>query len=494
MQHPPKKMPKSGKKRTWVIAALLALVLAAAFVLVLPLIRQAFPGQKLNYDIVENTVRTIALREAAQMERVVIYPDGQSSYTLYMRDGKLYLDKDGSLTAIAEDYQTEILKVLTEISVQNTVTEDATEVAEHLQAMGLEAPQCKAEVFYTDGTAETYEVGALIHDGTDYYFRWSGAEGIYTCHSGVPEAFTVAPNLLLPFEQPVIYASLIERIEVKNANGECVMLFDEDGFGSIAAPAAYPMTDEMAQTMATAAENVRLGAYEAELTAENSAEYGFDAPLCTLRIVLREGVTSVVGEDGTFGTQTMPAQDLTFVIGREEGEFFYTCAYRDHVYLVSKFLLKTLAQADVRTLISRTPAAMGQDLLTRIVFEVPDKTVDVGIARTESVLANNELELDAEGNIVYLTDVTVNGQPAPQELLDELLKRLNGFTVEGDIPAGAQVSEEPSWRVTLCAESGSVRVIEGYQLDVFSDAVAVNGQMYHYVYNEAIDVLMSVFQ
>ena len=134
---------------------------------------------------------------------------------------------------------------------------------------------------------------------------------------------------------------------------------------------------------------------------------------------------------------------------------------------------------------------MDDSLLSYIVFETPEKTIEIQITRTESVLSNNELETDAEGNIVYLTTTAINGREAPQEQLDELLKRLSNFTVEGEIPANAQAEDEPRWRLTLVEENGRTRVLEGYRLDMFSDAVAVNGVMCHYVYNGAIDVLMS---
>ena len=107
------------------------------------------------------------------------------------------------------------------------------------------------------------------------------------------------------------------------------------------------------------------------------------------------------------------------------------------------------------------------------------------------MLENNQLELDVEGNTVYHTSVTVNGREAPQELADTLADSLHAFTVEGSIPANAKPEEEPRWRITLVTEDGDIRVLEGYRLDVFSDAVAVDGTMCHYVYDEAIDVLMA---
>lgn len=490
MQHPPKTNKKKISRKWLILLLALALVLSAALVLMLPAIRQHFPAQTLDYEIKETTVRTIGTRETAQIASITLYPPAQNSYTLHMQEGKLMLERGGMLWAIDEAYQKQLLDTVAEVSVQNTVAEDAAEAADEWEAMGLTAPQASAVVRYQDGSEERMEVGMMAHGSAEYYFRWSGAPGIYLCHSGVLETLSLSENVLLPFEQVTLSTPLVEKLTIQNANGECSFAFDGSR-GELAVPCRYPITDDTAQTMLTALANFRLGSYEAPLTAENRAHYGFDAPLCTLEISQRAGTTNIITEEGTLGTEEHDAQSFRFVIGRGEGEFFYTCAYQEQVYLISRFLVETLVQADWRSLISRTPAAMGDALLTDIVFETAQSMVEIHIDRTESVLENNQLELDADGNLIYLTTVTVNGQEAPQEKLEILLESLNAFTVEGNIPANAMAEEEPRWRITLVTDEGDVRVLEGFRLDVFSDAVAVNGTMCHYVYDEAIDVLMT---
>ena len=491
MQHPPKK-PTRKSSRKWLILLLAAaLALSAALVLLLPAIRQKYPAKMPAYEIKESTVRTIGSRTAEQITSITLQPPAQNSYTLYMQDGTLMLDRQGTLCAIDADYQKQLLDMLAEISIQDTVTENAAEAADQLDAMGLNAPQARAMVEYLDGSREILEVGAMAHGSADYYFRWSGAPGIYLCHSGVLENLSLSQSVLLPFEQVSISPSLVESLRIQNAAGECAFAFRSGASGELTAPCRYPLTEDTAQTLLTLLANFRLGSYEAPLTDENRAGYGFDAPLCTLEISQKAGAINVINEDGSLGAAQLEAQRLSFVIGRAEGEFFYTCAYQEQVYLISRFLVETLVQADWRRLISRTPAAVGDALLTDIVFETAESTVEISIERTESVLENNQLELDADGNLVYHTSVSINGQEAPPEKLEVLLDSLNAFAVEGDLPANAAPEKEPRWRITLVTEDGAVRVLEGFRLDVFSDAVAVDGTMCHYVYDEAIDVLMT---
>lgn len=491
MQHPPKKQIK--RKSIVLPAALTAgmLLLAAAFVLLLPAIRQAFPAQTLEYELKQNTVRTIGERDQAQIDTITLYPDGQNGYTLYMQQGRLMLENNEQRYAISEAYQAQILDVLTEVTVQNTVSENATELQHELEHMGLLAPQHKAVIRYLDGSVETMEVGLMPHGSSEYYFRWSGAPGIYLCDSGVPETLSLQPELLLPFEQISMTAALVEDVRIQNANGECAIAFANSNDAEVTIPKRYPADGEAAQNLLTAVDSFRLGSYEAPLTDENKAAYGFDAPLCTLNIRQRGGMINVITEEGSLAVEEQPPKTYELILGREEGAFFYTCAYQDQVYLVSRFLVEAFVQANWQNIVTRRPAAVENALLSDIVFEMPGKTVEVHVERTESVLENNQLEVDDEGKPVYLTHVTVNGQEAPQEMLDVLLDSLNALTVEGNIPENAAVEAEPRWRITLVAEDGGIRVLEGHRLDIFSDAVAVNGTMCHYVYDEAIDVLMS---
>ena len=112
---------------------------------------------------------------------------------------------------------------------------------------------------------------------------------------------------------------------------------------------------------------------------------------------------------------------------------------------------------------------------------------------TERVLPNNDIETDADGNIVYDTAVTLNGEEADAELLTTLTTRLNALTVSGDLTDAWTVpeGETPRWRIVLTTEGGSTRELAAYRLDAFSDALAVDGVAIHYAHEEAIDLILA---
>ena len=111
------------------------------------------------------------------------------------------------------------------------------------------------------------------------------------------------------------------------------------------------------------------------------------------------------------------------------------------------------------------------------------------ITRSERVLPNNELETDAEGNVLYDTAVALNGSESTQELLDEVVSRLDALTVSADAPADWSPSGSPRWTMILETETGLVRTVEAWKMDLFTDVIAVDGVMLHCVHSEAIDVL-----
>ena len=221
--------------------------------------------------------------------------------------------------------------------------------------------------------------------------------------------------------------------------------------------------------------------------------YGLDDPELTIWLHQAAGTVSAVDENGQLTTVEVKEQALRFVIGRAEGDFFYTCEYAGDCYLVSRFLLETVLAASPDTLVTRQPANLAGAALSDILIEAPQGDIHVTARYTERVLPNNDIETDADGNIVYDTAVTLNGEEADAELLTTLTTRLNALTVSGDLTDAWTVpeGETPRWRIVLTTVGGSTRELAAYRLDAFSDALAVDGVAIHYAHEEAIDLILA---
>ena len=114
------------------------------------------------------------------------------------------------------------------------------------------------------------------------------------------------------------------------------------------------------------------------------------------------------------------------------------------------------------------------------------------ISRAERVLPNNAIETDTDGQTVYDTSVTLNGEPVGEDVFDALAARLRALNVSGSLPPDWALPEgaQPRWRIVLVTEDGARRVVEAYRMDAFADALYVDGVALHYAHAEAIDLAL----
>lgn len=484
MQHPQKKEIKKSRVRWVWAAALAALGLALGLIVLLPLIQERFSANQQTIPVSEQPVKTLALRESAQVESITLFPEGAESYTLVMEDGTLYAQSEGGLLELDADKAEELLKAVTEITVQGVVAEDVSEVEEHLGEMGLEPPLSQAVVCYTDGTEETIQLGGTV-PGTSYsYYRWSGGDGVYMGDEGIRDALSLSLSRLLSFSQVQMAGELAEEIRLD----DMVIRFFTDESGQttayLAEPYVYPLSSDTCQSLQSTLSSFRLGAREPNITDENRADYGFADPLCTITVRTQEGYVSAVDADGQIAAYQMPAQEYSYVIGRAEGDYFYTCQYGDGYYLISRFLVGYLVQATPHSLATRTPADMGDAFITRALINATGTTLEMTASRTEQV--------DENGDVTYEVQTFFNGVSAPQERLDSLMDGLRQLTANGDAPANWMIpaQESPRWELALETEDGQKRLIQAYRLDAFTDVLCVDGVSLHTVDDEAIDRLL----
>ena len=490
MQHPPKKQKKKRLALLLPVAAVVLLALAAALLYLLPQIQKQHPGKSAPIEIIQPDFRTLEIRDAKELDTVTVFPSASGSYTLRMLDGKLHLLSDGEPMPVSATYADELLEVFTHIVAQETVTEDVSEVQEHLSDMGLMPPKAKAVIRYQDGSEATIEVGSAVPNTTYAYYRWSGDKGVYMCDVGVAEAFALTQNHLLPVSQAEVVPALVTELSLTNAYGQSRFRFGGLS-GRLTEPFAYPLSAEASDRLLQSLQDFRLGTHQALLTEENRAFYGFDQPLCTIEFKQQAGYANQIDASGALVSVQTPAQSVRYVIGRAEGDFFYTCEYEGSCYFVSRFLAEPLVNANTDRLITQTPAAVDTGSLAGFVLSTPKGDVEVEVLRSERVLPNNELATDEYGRPVYDTLTFINGQQAAPEMLEELCDRLNTLSAAGRIPETFDLQESDAlrWSLTLETTDGIKRIIEAYRMDAFSDALMVDGTLRHYVHSDAIDVL-----
>jgi len=495
------KPEKKGFRRFVPLLILIGvLLLAIAFVLLLPVIKNTFPADNAASTSSTATTYTLIAQEDSQtLDTITVSHADGDSYTLAYQDGMLALVLDNGETELINDsYTDSIIKYATQVYIMETVVEDESEYLENLPDMGLDPPQIEVVSTFTDGSAITIDLGYNLNTTTEYYFRWSGDSAIYFCNSSVYQTFEYTADMLLTIDQPSVLSTLVERISIL-PHGEdaivCTFETDENDTvtGTLQSPFVYPMDQNAADTLLTAAENFRLGTRVGAVTDENSADYGFDSAQVVIKIAQREGLYSTTDSDGVLQTYTVPASDLTLTIGDQEGEFFYYCEVDDFCYRVSSFLIASFLHADAMNYVTLQPADLGDAVLQSITLQTGDGTLNIRATYTESVLPNNELETDENGDIVYTTEITANGEAITEEAFDDFMSRLAQMTVSGKLSSVSEPDGTPKWQMILTTTQGKTRTLTAYTMDSFSDMLAVDGVAMHYINNEALEIAMGDF-
>ena len=495
-QKPARKRRLSARAKV-LLALLLLVALAAAFVLLLPAIRLRFPSLLEQKQQANLTFRTLDKGDQNTLDTIVVsHADGET-YTLRYRSERLYLvDADGKSSLVNEAYTEGILDAATVISVEDTVTEDAAEVNDYLADMGLESPAITATVSYASGRMDTLWLGTTVPGTTYHYFRWSGAQGIYMCDTGTYEAFEYTAQMLLPVTQPTMVPALIDRLTVRTATaGLLAFSFVADGtdayLGTLREPYHYPMDSEATSALMAALGNFRLGVKVGAVDDTNSATYGFDAPAAVVDVHQQQGLVSHVDQSGVLTPVQTQEQSIRLTFGNKDGEFFYYCEYAGDCYRVSSFLAAPLVGLTPEACLTRAPANMGAASIASIAVQLGDGALDVRATYTEHVLENNQIETDENGNTIYDLSVTANGSPINTDAFDALVLRLAQMTVSGRLTGTEQATGAPRWQLTLTTTGGASRTLAAYPLDAFSDVLTVDGVAMHYISAEAIQIALA---
>lgn len=503
MEHPQKKETKPprqqrlGRRARVLLLLLAALVLAAALVVLLPAIRTRFPSLLWQREKANLTFRTLDTADVSVLDTVTVRQTDGDSYTLRYRSGKFYLaGADGADQLVNESYTDAIIAAATVIAVEDTVTEDAAEVADYLADMGLVPPAITVTVSYASGRTDTLELGATVPGTTYHYFRWSGGDGLYMCDIGTYEAFEYTAQMLLPVTQPTLVPQLIDRLTIRTpAAGTLALTFVVDGtqayLGTVREPYHYPMDSQAAAALMSALQNLRLGVKVGTVDETNRVTYGFDAPAAVLDIHQQQGLTTAVDAAGALTSVQTQEQTIRLTFGKQDGEFFYFCQYAGDCYRVSRFLAAPLIAVSADACLTRAPADMGSVSIASIQAQTGDGALDVRAVYTEHVLENNQIEKDENGDTVYDISVTANGVPITVDAFNALTQRLQQMTVSGRLDAAQTPTGAPRWQLAITTTGGVTRTLAAYPLDAFSDVLTVDGVAMHFISAEAIRIALA---
>lgn len=489
MQPIEKKKRRSPAKRERLILLALCVVALAAVLLLTWRLSQPRPVQSTGSGSLVETVYAHAPEEVVGL---TIHRSGEPAWTLQIDpdSGCFRLaGEDGYL--LSAEKTLKLQEAASVITVEQVISSDPAEYTEHLPEFGLEPPDCTAVITFADGTVRTMHIGSrAAHTTAWYYMTLEDDDRLFALSTGMVEALFVSQESLHSVTQPTLHKVRIDRLTLRNGDGsiraewtlQCAI--DETDAAErwrITAPFSYPADAEAVSSLLTNAANLRLGAYVGPATAENLTLCGFDEPRQIIEIHMAEGSIGTPGWDGTYTITDWPESTVTFVIGGARSDMVDYVRYEDAIYVSSHFTMGVFMDVDPTASMNRYPVLVALGNLAGLRIDRDGETVTYALTRSERVAPNNDLVYDEDGNLVWDTAVTRNGEPRDFAAFEAAYTRLTGVSVAGSIPADDTVEGDPHTVYTFTDVDGTVHTVALTSYGVLHDAVSVDGHQAFYL-------------
>ena len=489
MQQVEKKTPHTHARRGRLILLLAAAAVLTAALLMINNLEQPspVPGQ----SAVAPTA-TLFSYEPGDVLGISVTRQGEEPWEVCLdaQSGCFVLQGQGGFT-LSGATTAELQLAASVITCEFVVTADPAEYAAHLAEYGLDAPSRIVSITFADGSVRTLRIGSrAAHSAAWYYMTLDGDDKLYALSTGMVEDLCVSRESLYDVTQPVIHKARIDRITLRSGDGtirtEWALaghITDDDVSErwQITAPFAYPADASAMTSLLANASNLRLGAYVGPATAEALTACGFDEPRMTIEIHMAEGTTASPDWNGAYTTTDWPASTVAFTIGGARSDMVDYILYEGGIYVSSHFTMGVFLDMDPRSSMTRYPVLTALGNLAALTVETNGEITRYVLTRTERVAPNNDLVYDEEGNLVWDTSVTRNGEVFDFTAFEAAYTRLIGVSVDGLIPEGDTVDAAPHTVFTFTDVDGTVHTIALTSYGVLHDAVTVDGHQAFYI-------------
>lgn len=471
---------QSGKRRPGRLGALLlcALIAVGGITAALLLRREAEePPEPARQRI----TGAIVARTPEELRSLTVTRRGEAPWTAERQeDGRLYISgaEGGKGRPVDENTGRMLQDAAVNLTYEDVFTDRREDWDGDRKSFGLEPPLVTAVFRYTDGTEITARIGdsADPDDGAYYYLTVDGDDRLYAVAKGTVQDLNVEAALLAEVPQLRIHSALLDRITVENADGSIRSewrlrgkISDRDAAENwqITAPFTYPADYDAMKNLRDSAEDLRLGAFVAEVDAEALNQYGLERPSAVIRLHMAEGSTGTVSDSGVYDVTDWEERTAELAVGAAKTEMTDYVRYGDGIYTVNHFTLDLFTGQDAMSTAARYLTATPLGSLESVLVENDgQETVYYALVRTE----NSEDSGDSGTEARCLR----NSEEIPYETFAAAYERLLTVTVSGKLPENA--AEKPAHsRYTFRTVSGGTHTLELSDFDGIHDAVKMDG-------------------
>lgn len=435
--------------------------------------------------------------DAGDVRRIAVtLRSGESWAALHQEDGSLALEGDDGFLVepeIAED----LLAAASVVAYSEILTDDPAEYTDRLAEFGLDTPRATVEIAYADDVRCVLRIGdpCELENSSFYYMTVDGDQRLFGLDRGTAMDLIQQRGALYDVTQPTLHKARMNRITFARGAEDEVWaqwtLRGDIGGDAIdrwmlTAPALYPADGESMDKLLDNLANIRLGAYVDKATEESLREYGFDDPRLILTLHQAAGSIGTTDAEGVVSAVDWPEDEFTLIVGGARNDSVDYVRVEDEIYMTSHYSLQVFMETEPASTVSRytVPVALGN--LTRLTIATGGTTDEYILTREEQVAENNELVTDEDGNVVYDTRCTRNGEEISYTAFEAAYNNLLLVTVSGQLPTGWEAQEAPHTVFTF--EGGGERhTVELTRFDALHDAVAIDGYAMFYLIQGGMD-------
>ena len=485
------------KRLTWVV--LCAVLLAVCVTAGLLLKKEA--GIMPDYTKRE-TSGSIINRSEDELKSMTVTRRGKAPWTLIRdEDGCLRLLYEGKSDpepwTVDDSIGRHLADAAVNLTYEDVYTENREEWEPAAEAFGLDDPAVSAVFRYTDGT----EITALIGHSSDpegnsvYYMTVDGDDRLFAVSAGTVQDLDVDQELFHPVTRLEILSELLDRITVRDSDGNTRMewalqgqITDRDAAENwlLTAPYVYPADYDVMKNMRDNAANLKLGVYIGEADEETLQRYGLKQPKAVIEMHMAAGSTGTVSDAGVYDVIDREEHTVTLTVGSDKSETMLYVLFQDEIYTITRFLLNVFLDTDPLSTVARYAVATPLNSLDSVTVEKQgEETVRYALEQTD-------IETTEEGEAAGDSRrCTRNGEEIPYDAFEAAWERLLTVTVSGKLPTDYQPGEAHT-RYTFRTVSGGIHTLELSDFDRMHDAVTMDGYTLFYLVKDGMTDLPSV--
>ena len=392
----------------------------------------------------------------------LVVENASGTFTLVQKDNVISLDGKPDVALDQTEASTEVTN-LSAVAVERVIEENPTDLAKY----GLDQPQAKATITFTDGNSATFLLGKAAGSQSTYYLMKQGDKRVMTAWISVNTSMTATLESLLAKQGVGLADTDMETVTVRKGGQDIYSFTNKDPMGDvntftwmITVPWKRSADVQKLSEVCTAIAGLEMGAV-VEADVQDLTKYGLDKPSAEL-IVTGKGKTI----------------DLLVGAAKDDTDVYVKYADSGKVYTLAK---------DSLSFIDDDPYTLTDNMiLLASIYRVSSVQIDclgeqgsIQIEQVPVLDSKGNAKTDTSGKAIVEQKFSMNGKELDADIARYYYQTLIGLTTHSALDAGWKPAGAPVGTITFNRATDPKTVfIKAYDLDKDFYAVTVDDISY----------------